>query len=264
MAEAFDEIINNTNDHRDLPTPKIYVNTYEKLKIREIINHYRMQFGKKKLLVFQPYGSATEIINNTVIDSTNRSLSQEDYYSIVKQLANDFIIVYFGDQRLRHPHDFTSISIEHGHDLRTWMALISECDYFLGVDSLGQHMARALDKKGLVIMGSTFEKNVSYPDYFKFYRNKKKNPTYVPIRLVDYDGLFINRENDEIMNFTETDIREIVNIVKNDNSISTSIIANNSMSNEVRAEEMKETICKRHNDQETNTSVGFLKTISYD
>jgi len=53
MTEAFDEIINNTTDHSDLPGPKLYVSEYEKLKIRETINAYKTQTGKKKLLVFQ-------------------------------------------------------------------------------------------------------------------------------------------------------------------------------------------------------------------
>jgi hypothetical protein len=258
MAEAFDEIINNTTDHSDLPEPMLYVNEYEKLKMQEIINNYKMQTGKKKVIVFQPYGSATELVNNTVIDHTNRSLRQEDYYNIVRQLSNEFLVIYFGEHRFRHPQDFTSINMEATQDLRVWLSLISECDYFLGVDSVGQHMARALGKKGLVIMGSTFEKNISYPDYskFKFYRNKNKNPVYVPIRLVDFDGMFLTRENDGILNFDESQIREIVNIVKTDNSIPTSKLANVAAT-EVKSEEMKEKTVTRLTD--TNS-----KTISYD
>ena len=258
MAEAFDEIINNTTDHSDLPDPKLYINEYEKLKIRETINAYKMQTGKKKVLVFQPYGSATEIVNGTVIDYTNRSLRQEDYYNIVRQLSHDFLIVYFGDNRFKHPQDFTAISMDHSPDLRIWMALIAESDYFLGVDSVGQHMARALDKKGLVIMGSTFEKNISYPDYFKFYRNKNKNPTYVPIRLLDFDGMFLSRDNDGILDFDESQIREIVNIVKDDNSIS-KIVTTHSSNDNVQTTEMKETVVTRSTDDTLNT-----KTISYD
>jgi len=263
MAEAFDEIINNTTDHSDLPNPKLYVNEYEKLKIRETINAYKMQTGKKKVLVFQPYGSATELINGTVIDYTNRSLRQEDYYNIVRQLSNDFLIIYFGEQRFKYPQDCTSISIDHSHDLRIWMALISECDYFLGVDSVGQHMTRALNKKGLVIMGSTFEKNISYPDYFKFYRNKNKSPTYVPIRLVDFDGMFLNRENDSIMNFDDTQISEIVKIVKNDNSITNSKIGT-VIPKGTESMGMKETIVSRMDEEKTMNKNLNTNTISYD
>jgi hypothetical protein len=263
MAEAFDEIINNTTDHSDLPDPKLYVNEYEKLKIRETINTYKMQTGKKKLLVFQPYGSATELVNGTVIDYTNRSLRQEDYYNIVRQLSNEFLIIYFGEHRFRHPQDFTSICMDHTPDLRIWMSLISECDYFLGVDSVGQHMARALNKKGLVIMGSTFEKNISYPDYFTFYRNKNKNPSYVPIRLVDFDGMFLSRDNDGILDFDESQIREIVTLVKSDNSISTSKIGIVHTS-DTKTTEMKETVVARSVDENTMDANVNTKTISYD
>jgi len=263
MAEAFDEIINNTTDHSDLPNPKLYVNEYEKLKIREIINSHKMQTGKKKVLVFQPYGSAAELINNTVIDYTNRSLRQEDYYNIVRQLSNDFLIIYFGEHRFKHPQDFTSICIDHSTDLRIWMSIISECDYFLGVDSVGQHMTRALNKKGLVIMGSTFEKNISYPNYFNFYRNKNKNPIYVPIRLVDFDGMFLSRENDGIMNFDDTQISEIVKIVKNDNSITNSKIETVKLKN-TNSTEMKETIVSRTDEEKSMNKNLNTNTISYD
>jgi len=263
MAEAFDEIINNTTDHSDLPDPKIYVNEYERLKIRETINTYKMQTGKKKVLVFQPYGSAIELVNGTVIDHTNRSLRQEDYYNIVRQLSNDFLIVYFGEHRFKHPQDFTSICMDHSADLRIWMALISECDYFLGVDSVGQHMARALNKKGLVIMGSTFEKNISYPDYFTFYRNKNKNPSYVPIRLVDFDGMFLSRENDDIMNFDDTQIREIVKIVKTENLILNSKIET-VLPSESTSTEMKENIASRTVKEKLINENLNSKTISYD
>jgi hypothetical protein len=171
--------------------------------------------------------------------------------------------VYFGEHRFKHPQDFTSICMEHSPDLRIWMALISECDYFLGVDSVGQHIARALNKKGLVIMGSTFEKNISYPDYFTFYRNKNKNPSYVPIRLVDFDGMFVSRENDDIMNFDDTQIREIIKIVKTDNSIITSKIGT-VLPNESIPTEMKENIVSRDTEEKSINENLNTRTISYD
>jgi ADP-heptose:LPS heptosyltransferase len=96
-------------------------------------------------------------------------------------------------------------------DLRFYMAMISQCDYFVGVDSVGQHMARAFNKPGLVIMGSTFEKNVTYPDHFKIYRNGVK-PTYSPIRIGGIDCEFADRSNDGVMKFSEKEIREIYTI----------------------------------------------------
>jgi hypothetical protein len=259
MAEAFDELINHTDDHSDLDKPNVYVNEYEKLKIQEVISQYKKQTGKKKTLVLQPYGSSVEIVNGTVIDSTNRSLRQENYYSLVQQLSSEFLIFYFGEQRFRHPNDYTSVSLDNAMDLRIWLALISECDYFLGVDSLGQHMARALNKKGLVIMGSTFETNVSYPNYFKFYRNKNKNPTYVPIRITDSDSFLLNRFNDGIMDFDDSDISKIAAMVKADQS---SNISNyNTVARRIPKIESKKT--EEATSMTSEESVETSQTISY-
>jgi hypothetical protein len=62
-------------------------------------------------------------------------------------------------------------------------------------------------------MGSTFEKNVSYPEFFKIYRNGVK-PTYNPIRIGGLDCEFADRANDGIMDFTDHQIEEIYNIVR--------------------------------------------------
>ena len=50
--------------------------------------------------------------------------------------------------------------------LRTWSAVIEAADYFVGVDSVGQHIARIFDKPGSVILGSTFAENITYSEHF--------------------------------------------------------------------------------------------------
>jgi hypothetical protein len=92
------------------------------------------------------------------------------------------------------------------------MAMTSQADAFVGVDSVGQHMARSFNLAGVIIMGSTFEVNVSYPKHFIFYRNGIK-PTYSPIRIGGVDSDFADRANDGIMNFTSNQINEIYRIV---------------------------------------------------
>ena len=73
--------------------------------------------------------------------------------------------------------------------------------------------------------------------------------------------MFINRENDGILNFDESQIREIVNLVKSDNAGTTSKVITKvtEASNDVKTEEMKETTVSRLTDENSN-----LKTISYD
>jgi hypothetical protein len=216
LAQAFDEIINNTHDHDDLDKPNLYLSTFETLKIQEILSGFKNQHKKSKVIVIQPYGSTAEFVNNTVIDKSARSLSVENYLSIVNHLKDDCIIIYFGESRFKSPLDQYSISTDHmAPDLRMYMGLISECDYFVGIDSVGQHIARAFNKPGLIMMGGTHEINVTYPNHFTIYRNKNRKPIYSPLRLIDADTEFADRQNDGILNFDSTQITEITTIIKN-------------------------------------------------
>ena len=70
-------------------------------------------------------------------------------------------------------------------------------------------MAKAFDIPGLVIVGPTFGKNVSYPKHFDFYRNKRVKAKYSPIRIGGQDSELADRINDEVMNFNSEEVNEI-------------------------------------------------------
>lgn len=217
LAEAFDEEINQTDDHSDLEPPKLYISSFERQNILRIINEEKQKRGKSKVLVIQPYGSGMGIVNNRPFDNSNRSLDVDDYLKLVKQITKDnqdVLVFYFGDGQYRHPADDISVDLTGMPvDLRFFLSLISECDYFVGCDSVGQHMARATGKEGLVVMGATSDINVTYPDYFTIYRNKDRKPVYNPIRLTGVDGEFADRSNDGIMNFTDKQLKEMSDII---------------------------------------------------
>ena len=90
-----------------------------------------------------------------------------------------------------------------------WAAIIDSSDYFVGVDSVGQHMARALGKPGTVILGSTFAINVTYPDYFQILERDNTVKKYSPIRIAGLDCHLADRINDRCMEFTDSDIDSI-------------------------------------------------------
>ena len=76
-------------------------------------------------------------------------------------------------------------------------------------------MARAFDKTGSVIMGSTYAENFSYPDWFKIIENEDVSKTYSPIRACGFDSHLADRLNDRLMDFTDDQIKEIYsNIAK--------------------------------------------------
>lgn len=213
LAEAFDEEINQTNDHSDLLPAHLYVSNLERDTVRRLIKEKKEEMKKNKMIVIQPYGSGIGIMNGRPYDSSHRSLDADDYLKLIKKINKDVLIVYFGPREFRHPGDNISVDLQMMNpDLRMYLAFISECDYFVGCDSVGQHMARAMNKRGMVVMGSTSEVNVSYPEYFKIYRNGMK-PVYSPIRLTGTDCEFADRMNDGIMKFTDKQIEEMAKII---------------------------------------------------
>jgi ADP-heptose:LPS heptosyltransferase len=214
LAEAFDEEINSTSSHADLEPPALYLSTAEDNAVAKIISENKIARNKSKVVVIQPYGSGIGMSNSKPFDSSHRSIDVDDYLSIIKKINIDTLVVYFGPKEFRHPGDDISINIDaYNPDLRMYMALIKQCDYFVGCDSVGQHMARAFNKSGMVIMGSTDEINVSYPDFFRIYRNNNMKPAYSPIRLSGVDCEFADRLNNNIMKFNTDQIEELANII---------------------------------------------------
>jgi hypothetical protein len=211
LAEAFDVEINKTSDHTDLTPPILKLSNIEKLAALNSINSIKQQSKKQKTLVIQPFGRGVKLDTNAgvIFDEESRSLNPQDYLYIVKKLSNFYNLIYFGEPEFQIKEDVYTTKFTC--DLRQWMALISECDYFVGCDSVGQHMARAFNTPGTVIFGSTFPVNTSYPKYFNIIENKNQKK-YSPIRITGLDTVLANRLNEGSMTFT---IEELDKICKN-------------------------------------------------
>lgn len=215
MAQAFDHLINCTTDHSDLGKPNLYLHSNELMSARGMIQQALQEKNKRRFIVYQPYGSGITMVNNRPMDPSGRSLDVDDALKLGHLMSQDAVVLYFGPTEYIHPGDNFMLNTRNMSyvDLRFYMAMIHECDVFVGVDSVGQHMARAFDRPGVVIMGSTFEVNVSYPGHFKFFRNGV-NPTYSPIRIGGIDCDFADRANDGIMRFTTDQIYQIDHMVR--------------------------------------------------
>jgi ADP-heptose:LPS heptosyltransferase len=215
IAEVFDEEINNTDDHSDLQKANLYIQTQELISAKSIIENKKAELKRNKVIVFQPYGSGMKIVGSKPYDSTIRSLDVDDYLKIAKNLSEDYLVVYFGEKEFIHPGDNFSWKpcVEIQTDIRFWMTCIYFCDYFLGVDSLGQHIARSFEKEATIIMGSTFEKNVSYPEHFNFFRNEH-TPVYSPIRIDGIDCEFADRSNNNCMAFSNEQLNNLCETVR--------------------------------------------------
>lgn len=213
LAEAFDYLINETDDHSDLGTPVLKTNKQEELNAANFMQQVRQQQQKQKTIVIQPFGRSVEKPQEGVIlDQSSRSINPDTYLKLVKKLATKYNLVLFAEKNFWMPEDTYTIKPEA--DLRMWAAFIDAADYFIGCDSVGQHMARALNKPGTVIVGSTFAINTTYPKYFNIVERDVQKK-YSPIRISGLEGHLADRINEATVEFTDEEINAMyANIVK--------------------------------------------------
>jgi hypothetical protein len=221
LAEGFDREINGTTDHSDLGIPKLIFNKAETILSLNTIKELKDKQKKSKTVIIQPFGRGAQPIEKTqdekttkVGDEESRSLSSDAYLSLAKKLSLKYNLIFFGEPQFVLAQD--TFAINYNCELRQWASLIENVDYFVGVDSVGQHMARAVGTPGTVIFGSTFPKNTSYPDYFQIIE-KPGTKKFAPIRASGMlDNMLANRINDKLMDFEENEINEMFKKIVSD------------------------------------------------
>lgn len=213
LVEAFDREINGSTDHSDLGVPKLAFNKAETNVSLQTIKELKERQKKAKTIVIQPFGRGAQPIaanenqqTTEVADEESRSLSSAAYLSLAKKLSLKYNLIFFGEPQFQLAQD--TFASNYTCDLRQWASLIKEADYLVGVDSVGQHMARAVGTPGTVIFGSTFPVNTSYPDFFQIIE-KEGVKKYAPIRLTGLDTALANRINDKLMDFEESEVNDI-------------------------------------------------------
>ena len=88
-----------------------------------------------------------------MIDKTSRSFSFEFYLELVKELRTEYNVVCMSE--FKPPNDPLSICPKDV-EIRHWLGAISQCDYFIGCDSLGQHAAYAFNTPGTTAPTESF------------------------------------------------------------------------------------------------------------
>jgi len=214
LAEAFDEIINETEDHSDLNYESLKISCSETNKGQEIIYGAYEKQQKEQTIVINPYGSSAQVHPFGVYDDSLRSLPESLFLKLCELLAEDYNIIYMGySQFLSEENKFVYVPQPNLH-IREWMGVISQVDYLIGCDSVGQHIARATGTKGCVIMGGTDAVNMSYPDYFRVVQRKK--PFYSPMRISGLQSDIASRLNEECIEYTDDEILNIYENIKED------------------------------------------------
>tara|TARA_B100001250_G_scaffold364672_1_gene344907 strand:- start:5287 stop:6234 length:948 start_codon:yes stop_codon:yes gene_type:complete len=211
LVEGFDKIINDTDDHSDLEPPKLYLSKGEEKAAANIIAGVESKQNKSNTIVIQPFGRSARVDNGDIIDDSTRSLEKDVYLKLVKKLSQKYNIILMADPEFVQvlSQEDTISEKPQIPDIRAWASIIEASDYFIGCDSLGQHMARAFDVPGTVILGSTYAENITYSDYFQIIENENVEKTYSPIRAVGFDSHLADRLNDGLMNFDDDEINKI-------------------------------------------------------
>ena len=204
IAEAYDIEINGKG-LREINKPQIRLSREELVFGKKLVDEVKEKTGKDKIVVFQPYGRAVMHDNGMITDWSGRSFEAENAINIVKKLSHKVGVVHmaeFGVEFNKHGIK-QPVAMPQGANLRQWAGIIANADYFLGCDSVGQHLVHAMDKKGTVVIGSTFPVNVSYPndnnlDILDMGQGAR---VYSPIRVTADE--YSDRQNDGVMGMNE-------------------------------------------------------------
>lgn len=214
LVEAFDILINGKCN--GLSIPSLSVSKTEIRNVKKLIQECKERFGKEKTIVIQPFGSSAKFENiggdDEVYDDSARSMNLLMYSKMVKELSNKYNIILFADKQFQFEED--QVTYKVNGDLRTYTAIISQCDYFIGCDSVGQHIARSFNIPGTIVFGSTFPENVSYPDWFQIIDKNKETRVYSPLRICDVDCHLADRMNSDCMDYSENEIENIIALIE--------------------------------------------------
>ena len=183
-----------------------------------IVEEVKSVTKKDKVIVVQPFGRSIEKVGEFMADATSRSMSLVGVCDIINQLKKDYAVIIMSEYHfpLEEKEDSAKHQVARPQisDMRVWSAVIEVADHFLGCDSMGQHIARALNKTATVVVGSTYPENISYPGHkdFDIIDAGNGRREYAPIRITMDET--VDRFNDEAMELSKDQIKEIVDSCK--------------------------------------------------
>ena len=218
LTQAFDMEINGLEEPRELPKPTLNLTKMEVIAGYNMVQEVKAVTGKDKVVVIQPFGRGVEQVGDFIADASSRSMSLVNTVDIISDLKKDYGVIVMSEIQfpVEENEDKSKYKIARPQieDIRVWASVIDVADHFLGVDSIGQHICKALDKKATVVIGSTYPVNISYPedknfDIIDIGLDKRK---YSPIRLTMDEA--VDRYNDQAMEMSKDDVKKVLSSVR--------------------------------------------------
>lgn len=219
LSQAFDLEI-NSKGIRDLPRPTLKLTQDEitngKVGVKDVLS----KTGKTKTVLFQPFGRGVTMKGDIVTDPSGRSFEIGNVINIINKLQKDFAVVVMTEL----PLNFQTlgckdpVAIPSSMPIRQWAGIIKSIDVVLSCDSVAQHIAYALNKPTVTVLGSTYPINVSYPntDNIKVLDMGEGMRIYSPIRIAPDEYADMNNDgimamNDKVENVIVESVIEMYN-----------------------------------------------------
>ena len=220
LVQAFDIIINEL-DHipegLDNKVPHLELSKTEQITGHNIVNEVKQVTGCDKVVVFQPFGQSVQVEGKFIFDTSGRSFEIVNVVEIIQKLKeNNYGIIVMSQIDIPSWQEM-GIAMPKNLNLMGWAGVINAADYFLGCDSVGQHLSVATQSKGTVVLGATYPENVSYKDVQNHTiidlgngdYGRKRN--YSPIRLTMDEC--VDRNNEDCMILDEGQLNEIIDSI---------------------------------------------------
>ena len=167
LVQSFDMLINYDYPPETVPETKEYNELFVGKKDiatgEELVAEAKRHFKKDKVIIFQPFGSTATIHGGVIVDESGRSFEVDDIINLLEELNKDYAVILMSSMKIPTDKNL-NVMFPEEVSLLQWTAIIDAADYFLGCDSVGQHVVHALKKPGTVVIGSTFPENISYPE----------------------------------------------------------------------------------------------------
>jgi hypothetical protein len=217
LREAFDICINDSTDHSDLPPMQLRLSSPEKRKAYEIVEEAKKKHKKKKTILLQPYGSTATPHDSGIFDDSLRSIPDKMLNYFIDNLSKNYNLIFMGAKEL---YNIKTYKPDPDPNLREWAAIIGAADYFIGCDSCGQHICKALSKKASVVIAGTHRVNVTYDHFHIIERDVKFYPD--SMRISGFQAHMSSRLNESRLDFTQKEIetayQEIIQNIEGENT----------------------------------------------
>lgn len=157
LIQSFNFILNGIIEKTK---PEIFITEEEKNFGLDVVSKALAASGKKSAIAYQPFGSGASMSTCGVIsDPSYRSLTDDLNKKILTD-CKDSVFINLSHIPINHPNCW-----QQQYTLRQLFAVASACHAVVSIDSLLSHVGVAFEKKGVLILGSTYSINVGYDEY---------------------------------------------------------------------------------------------------